>query len=77
MKKNGLQKTVDYYDTGILNKADTKDYMNKPDDILPKGKFGVVNEFYHSTTVKPAKYNEIYNTEISNLQWDMPESLNV
>lgn len=77
MKKNGLPSTVDYYNTGILNNLYTKQFMNRPDDILPKGMFGVVNEYCHSTIVKPARHNEIYNTEISNLQWDMPEPLNV
>lgn len=77
MKLNGLPRTVDYYNTGKLSKDRTKDFMNRPDDILPKGQFGVVNEYYHSTTVKPARHNEIYNTETPNLQWDMPDPLNV
>ncbi|TKU64320.1 DUF3274 domain-containing protein, partial [Citrobacter sp. wls715] len=77
MKLNGFQETVDYYNTGKLNKDHTKDFMNRPDDILPKGQFGVVNEYCHSTTVKPARHNEIYNTETPNLQWDMPKPLNV
>jgi hypothetical protein len=77
MKLNGFQEAVDYYSTGKLNKDHSKDFMNRPNDILPKGQFGVVNEYYHSTTVKPARHNEIYNTETSNLQWDMPDPLNV
>ena len=77
MKKNGFSDTVEYYKSGVLNNRKTKIYMNKPDEILPKGEFGVVNEYCHSTIVKPARHNEIYNTEISNLQWDMPGSLNV
>lgn len=77
MKKNGFLDAVNYYNTGKLSEDRTKDFMNKLDDILPKGVFGVVNEFCHSTTVKPARHNEIYNTEISNLQWDMPKPINV
>ena len=77
MKRNGLQEAVEYYKLGELNDRKTKIYMNKPDDILPTGTFGVVNEYCHSTTVKPARHNEIYNTETPNLQWDMPKILNV
>lgn len=65
-----------YYRTGNLIDADTKFFMNKPDDILPTGDFGVVNEYYNSTKVKPARYPEIYNEETPNLQWDMPKPLN-
>ncbi|WP_370609091.1 hypothetical protein NMD12_22650 [Citrobacter portucalensis] len=77
MKRNGFSDAVNYYNSGVLNKADTKEHMNRPDDILPTGEFGVVNEYYHSTTVKPARHNEIYNSETPNLQWDMPKPLNV
>ena len=77
MKLNGFQDAVNYYSSGVLSDLDTKPYMNRPNDILPKGEFGVVNEFCHSTTVKPARHNEIYNTETPNLQWDMPKILNV
>jgi hypothetical protein len=77
MKRNGLPRTVDYYNSGVLSELYTKPFMNRPNDILPKGEFGVVNEFCHPTTVKPARQNEISNTEMSNLQWDMPKPLNV
>ncbi|WP_410753171.1 hypothetical protein [Citrobacter youngae] len=60
-----------------LNNRKTKIYMNKPNDILPTGEFGVVNEYCHSTLVQPARHNEIYNTETPNLQWGMPKPLNV
>lgn len=74
---NGFEDTREYYKTGKLNIRLTKEFMNKPDMILPNGEFGVVNEFYNSTTVKPAQRNEIANEEVSNIQWDMPKPLNV
>jgi hypothetical protein len=77
MKRNGFQDTLNYYNTGVLSELYTKPFMNRPNDVLPKGEFGVVNEFCHPTTVKPARQNEISNTEMSNLQWDMPKPLNV
>ena len=77
MKRNGFSDAVNYYNAGVLNDLYTKPFMNRPDDILPKGQFGVVNEYCHSTTVKPARHNEIYNAETLNLQWDMPKPLNV
>ena len=65
-----------YYLMGKLNDTLTKDFMNKPDSILPSGDFGVVNDYYNSTTVKPARHPEIHNKDIPNLQWDMPKPLN-
>ncbi|PLR31780.1 T6SS effector phospholipase Tle3 domain-containing protein [Chimaeribacter arupi] len=61
-----------YYRTGKLPEPKTKWYMNKPDLILPTGKFGVVNQFMNATRVIPARYPEIHNTEVANLQWPMP-----
>ncbi len=65
--------TKGYYKTGKLNEKITKDYMNKPDAILPTGKFGVVNEYAPAVRVEPARYPEIHNREIPMSQWDMPE----
>lgn len=64
-----------YYRTGRLDSPTTKNFMNKPDDILPKGDFGVSNKFFNSKKVIPARYPEIHNTEIDNLQWNMPKPL--
>lgn len=65
-----------YYLTGQLGEAVTKMFMNKPNDILPSGEFGVVNAYYNSTTIKPAQYPEVQKEETPNLQWDMPKPLN-
>lgn len=61
-----------YYRSGILPERDTKWRMNKPDEILPTGEFGVVNQFKNATRVIPARYPEVHNREVANLQWPMP-----
>ncbi len=48
--------------------------MNKPNDILPTGQFGVVNEFQNATTVRPSRDLAAGNQEVANLQWDMPKA---
>ncbi|WP_144811909.1 hypothetical protein [Enterobacter sp. DE0047] len=72
---NGNIDAREYYRTGKLPLAQTKYYMNKPDDVLPKGDFGVENEYMHKYTIVPAQKNEIHNREQkeANLQWDMPK----
>lgn len=42
---NGFGPAKDYYRNGQLPQDDTKLFMNKPDDILPTGEFGVVNDY--------------------------------
>ncbi|MEL4867825.1 DUF3274 domain-containing protein [Pantoea agglomerans] len=61
-----------YYRTGQLPEPETKIFMNKPDQILPKGEFGVVNQFMNASRVIPARYPEVHNREVVNLQWPMP-----
>jgi hypothetical protein len=61
-----------YYRTGELPEPETKIFMNKPDQILPQGEFGVVNQFMNATRVIPARYPEVHNREVANLQWPMP-----
>lgn len=68
---NGAART--YYQTGILPLYVTKKFMNKADEILPTGKFGVVNAFYNASKVIPARYPEVENKEVARLQWDMPK----
>ncbi|MCS2155968.1 DUF3274 domain-containing protein [Scandinavium sp. H11S7] len=76
--KNSLfVNAVEYYRSGKLDVRNTKPFMNRPEEILPKGEFGVVNEYYNATTTRPAMRNEIHNREESNLQWKMPKALNV
>ena len=75
-QQNKFIPAKNYYLTGQLGEAVTKMFMNKPNDILPSGEFGVVNAYYNSTTVKPAQYPEIHHEETPNLQWDMPKPLN-
>ncbi|SFT46113.1 Protein of unknown function [Kosakonia arachidis] len=61
-----------YYRSGQLPESDTKLFMNKPDQVLPKGEFGVVNQFMNATRVIPARYPEVHHQEVANLQWPMP-----
>ncbi|HGH4679292.1 TPA: DUF3274 domain-containing protein [Enterobacter bugandensis] len=65
---------VEYYRSGILPDETTKWFMNRPDDILPKGNFGVVNEFNNATKVKLSRDLAVGNQEVANLQWDMPKA---
>ncbi|MEH3773573.1 DUF3274 domain-containing protein [Enterobacter asburiae] len=71
--QNGNQHARDYYRSGKLNEALTKWFMNKPDDVLPKGEFGVENQFNNATTVRPSRDLTVGNQEVANLQWDMPK----
>jgi len=71
---NKNQQAKEYYRTGKLNLPETKNFMNKPEEILPKGDFGVVNQFNNATTVKPSRDLATGNKEVANLQWDMPKS---
>ncbi|WP_052130888.1 T6SS effector phospholipase Tle3 domain-containing protein [Erwinia typographi] len=68
--------TKGYYKTGKLRTERTKDYMNKPDKVLPDGEFGIVNEYSPTVRVEPARHPEIHNREILLPQWDMPEAAN-
>jgi|GEM_PF-117090 len=70
---NGNIFAKEYYSTGKLSEQDTKRYMNKPDEVLPKD---VENQYFGGKTKTiPAKYPDIHNTEVPNLQWDMPKPL--
>ncbi|MGS3449179.1 DUF3274 domain-containing protein [Klebsiella electrica] len=61
-----------YYRSGELPSETTKKFMNKPSSVLPTGEFGVVNQFMNATRVIPARYPEVHNREVANLQWPMP-----
>lgn len=65
--------TKKYYKTGVLNEDITKKFMNKPDQTLPAGEFGVVNDFGPKTRVEPARHPEVHHKEMPVHQWDMPE----
>lgn len=71
--QNGNPDAKEYYRTGKLQDISTKHFMNKPNEILPKGDYGVVNQFNHATTVKPSRDLAAGNQEVKNLQWDMPK----
>lgn len=71
--QNGFKPAVDYYRTGKLQDPQTKFHMNKPDEVLPKGEYGVVNQFNNATSVKPSRDLAAGNQEVANLQWDMPK----
>ncbi|KAA1061229.1 T6SS effector phospholipase Tle3 domain-containing protein [Enterobacter mori] len=71
--QNGYPFAKEYYRTGKLDNVTTKFFMNKPDDILPKGDFGVENQFNNATAVKPSRDLAAGNQEVANLQWDMPK----
>lgn len=71
--QNSYQFAKDYHKTGRLNEQYTKNYMNKPDEVLPKGEFGVENKFNNATRGKPSHERDTENQEMTNLQWDMPQ----
>ncbi|UTJ46183.1 DUF3274 domain-containing protein [Atlantibacter subterranea] len=71
--QNGNPAAKEYYRTGKLNEERTKWFMNKPEEILPKGEFGVENQFNNATTVKPSRDLAAGNQEVANLQWDLPK----
>lgn len=78
--QNNYQFAKNYYRTGQLDDQNTKQYMNKPDEVLPKGDFGVENDYagirprprnlmdIETGTVRPEDFQEI-----KLLQWEMPK----
>lgn len=80
--QNGYPFAKEYYRTGKLDNVTTKFFMNKPDDILPKGDFGVENDYagirprprnlmdIETGTVRPGDFQEI-----KLLQWEMPKPM--
>lgn len=71
--RNEYPYAKEYYRKGKLDGPTTKFFMNKPDDVLPKGEFGVENQFNNATTVKPSRDLSTGNQEVLNLQWEMPK----
>jgi len=72
--QNGNVDTKEYYRTGKLPVAETKNFMNKPEGALPPGDFGVVNQFNNATKIIPSRDLAVGNQEVANLQWDMPKA---
>jgi len=70
---NSFKPAADYYRTGKLTDETTKWFMNKPEEVLPKGDFGVENQFNNATKVIPSRDLAAGNQEVANLQWDMPK----
>lgn len=75
--------TCTYYQTGQLPFARTKLYMNKPDNVLPAGEFGVVNEYGVAKNALRPQTRSRWEIETGTvpaesmtatkvLQWDMP-----
>ncbi|ENX5570612.1 DUF3274 domain-containing protein [Enterobacter hormaechei] len=71
--QNGYEPALEYYRSGKLPETQTKFYMNWPDEVLPKGDYGVKNHFNNSTTIKPSRDLTAGNQVMTNLQWDMPK----
>ncbi|WP_325802684.1 DUF3274 domain-containing protein [Enterobacter hormaechei] len=71
--QNGYEPALEYYRSGKLPETQTKFYMNWPDEVLPKGDYGVKNHFNISTTIKPSRDLTAGNQVMTNLQWDMPK----
>ncbi|EPQ9051537.1 T6SS effector phospholipase Tle3 domain-containing protein, partial [Cronobacter turicensis] len=65
---------AEYYRSGKLHIDLTKKFMNKPDEILPEGDFGVENKYMNATTIRPSRDPAVGNQEVKNLQWAMPEA---
>ncbi|MCE0799402.1 DUF3274 domain-containing protein [Buttiauxella sp. S04-F03] len=72
---NGNSATKEYYRSGKLPQAQTKNHMNRPDEVLPKGDFGVENQFNNPTTIQPSRDLSAGNQETPNLQWAMPKPM--
>lgn len=72
---NSNPAAIEYYRTGKLDKQQTKWFMNKPEEILPTGGFGVMNEFNNAKTIKPSRDLAAGNQEVPNLQWEMPRPM--
>ncbi|MDU4841182.1 MAG: DUF3274 domain-containing protein [Leclercia adecarboxylata] len=70
----------EYYRTGRLPVGTTKNYMNKPDEVLPQGNYGVMNDY---AGVRPRVRNPknidmgVFKAEDFQerklLQWEMPK----
>ncbi|NGX85711.1 DUF3274 domain-containing protein [Rahnella sp. Lac-M11] len=78
--QNGYAEAKKYYNTGILAQLDTKQYMSKPDEVLPNGEFGVINDYGKSE--RPLNMGELDillggNKQTATVtQWAMPRALN-
>ncbi|EPQ9051532.1 T6SS effector phospholipase Tle3 domain-containing protein, partial [Cronobacter turicensis] len=71
--QNGNADAREYYRSGRLPVAETKNFMNRPKEVLPEGDYGVENQFNNAITVKPSRVLAAGNQEVKNLQWDMPK----
>ncbi|MBZ7680971.1 hypothetical protein FML26_28650 [Klebsiella michiganensis] len=73
---NGNVDAKEYYRTGRLPLEGTKNYMSKPDEVIPSLKeCGVVNQFMNATKVIPSRDLATGNKEVPNTQWDRPDTL--
>ena len=73
---NGNVDAKEYYRTGRLPLEGTKNYMNKPDEVIPSLKeCGVVNQFMNATKVIPSRDLATGNKEVPNTQWDRTDTL--
>lgn len=77
---NDLPAATEYFRSGNISDVATKNYMNKPDEVLPRGEFGVVNDYAgkRPQTRRPKDIDMgIVRTkdfqEIKFLQWEMPK----
>lgn len=77
---NSFPAAKEYYRSGRLPEVSTKNLMNKPDDVLPKGNYGVENAY---AGIQPRARNPknidmgIVRSEdfqeVKLLQWEMPK----
>ena len=77
---NGFPAAKEYYRSGRLPEFPTKNYMNKPDEVLPQGNYGVENDY---VGIRPRARNPrnidlgIVRSEdfqeVKLLQWEMPK----
>jgi len=77
---NGFPAAKEYYRSGRLPEIPTKNLMNKPDEVLPQGNYGVLNDY---AGIRPRARNprdidmgfvrpEDFQ-EVKLLQWEMPK----
>jgi len=77
---NGFPAAKEYYRSGRLPAGTTKNFMNKPDNVLPQGDYGVMNDYAgirprtrHPKDIDMGIVRLEDFKEMKVLQWEMPK----
>ncbi len=77
---NGFPAAKEYYRSGRLPAGTTKNFMNKPDNVLPQGDYGVKNDYAgirprsrHPKDIDMGIVRLEDFKEMKLLQWEMPK----